>query len=496
MSALDPATHAVVFWDGALGPPDLDGLELRDDEVVHAGLRLGLRAQPPLIDYVQPTWMLNADPSSSIRAASWRLSLRACVIATNVLRQLGGVLDGFHSLDAASLELGHRYITSGAFVWHDPRLGVPGGDVAAEIDLHDQVLFMSARFGAFWARWALFRAARANEVRIGEALAVARTIETPPASRARLQRRRRAATPSTHALVSVVIPTLDRYPYLRRLLPQLATQTHPVHEILVIDQTAEADLDPDLELDHAQLPLRVLRQSVPGQCTARNAAVRQATGTHILFLDDDVEIATTLVAQHMQSLAEHDADVCCGIVEEPDVPLPPVEERYVRTSDVFPTGNSMVRREVLERSGLFDLAYDRKMCEDGDLGTRLYLAGARMVLDATISLFHHRAPRGGLRAHAARRITYASSRHQITHRNLPHASQVYLAKRYFNAKQVREMLVLSTWGTLRARGSLLRQGAKLAFGLGVLPDTKQKIDNACREANAMLSEFPRIETLR
>src|SRR2546430_4969290 len=82
---------AVLFWDAALGTPDqqvlLRTLESPGD-VWHAGLELGMGGQPGIIRFVSPTWMLTCDPPCDIEATSWRLSLRACLVRTDVLRRL------------------------------------------------------------------------------------------------------------------------------------------------------------------------------------------------------------------------------------------------------------------------------------------------------------------------------------------------------------------------------------------------------------------------
>ena len=114
--------------------------------------------------------------------------------------------------------------------------------------------------------------------------------------------------------------------------------------------------------------------------------------------------------------------------------------------DVFPTNNTLARREALERSGLFDLAYDHGARADGDLGMRVYLSGSVMMLEPAISVLHHHAPRGGLRAHGARVVTYASSRRRITHRHLPEVTEIYRSLRYFSERQVRETIVQSAVG--------------------------------------------------
>ena len=488
---------AMLFWDSELGIPHINEawLEARGADVVHAGLLLGTAGAPAIIDFVTPTWMWNADPSAAIAATSWRMSLRACLIRTEVLRQLGGIHTGFENLDGAALELGHRYLTRGAFVRHDPALCPRMADVPVVPvvpTLHDNLVFAKLRFGRFWARWALGRAVLTGTFP-RDALRVApRAFSVPTPPTATFLREERPQAPDSSATVSVIIPTIDRYPYLRQLLPQIALQTHPVHEVIIVDQTPDTSRAREIQSEFAQLPLRVVYQDKPGQCTARNHALGIATGTHALFVDDDDEIAPDLVECHLRTMAAYGVDVCCGIADEVGAGPIPEYQRFLRASDVFPTNNTMIRRSILGTSGMFDIVFDRKMCEDGDLGTRLYLAGALMILDPRISVLHHHAPRGGLHTHRARVATYASSRIKLRDRNLPHPSEIYLALRYFSPRQVKEMLVLRSLGTLRSKGSTLHQLMKVAYGAAVFPDTLRKVWRAERGARELFSNGPLI----
>ena len=124
---------AVLFWDCALGSPDphaVSEIMSLPGDVWHAGLRLGTGGLPGLLDFVSPTWMLNRDPDPSIEATSWRLSLRACLVRTEVLRQMGDLNPGFQTLDGAALEMGHRYVSRGVLTRHIPWLC--DSDISAE----------------------------------------------------------------------------------------------------------------------------------------------------------------------------------------------------------------------------------------------------------------------------------------------------------------------------------------------------------------------------
>jgi GT2 family glycosyltransferase len=169
---------------------------------------------------------------------------------------------------------------------------------------------------------------------------------------------------------------------------------------------------------------------------------------------------------------------------------------FIRTSDVFPTNNTLVDRDVLARSGLFDLAFDRGARADHDLGTRIYLSGAFMVMDPDISILHHHAPQGGLRTHGARVVTYASSRARLTRRALPAVTELYLSRRYFNDRQVREALWIAVLGTFSMRGSGARRLLKAVFSALLLPDTLRTLRARMLASSRMSSEYPKIPAFR
>ncbi|MEO1083256.1 MAG: glycosyltransferase family A protein [Acidobacteriota bacterium] len=495
----------VVTWDRRLGDPDAGtfralttGPEARAD-AWHGGLKLGQTARPPLFDAVHPTWMLAHDPPVDVVASSWRLSLRACCFRTRLWRQLGGLDDAYAGLDGASLELGHRWLWGGAVLRHIPDLLTgPVPPDAAPMAIDDVARFLVQRTGRFWAAYAAVRGLlrRRSPRGILGALWRRRGDRTRP-------RRRLAdgAAPASTAVspaagrptVSVLIPTLDRYPYLDVVLEQLARQTVPVLEVLVIDQTTP-ERRRTAWTPPAGLELKVFERNRPGQSSARNVGLLAARGEVILFLDDDVEMDTDLVERHLAVLNATGADASCGGQEEVGAGETPPEFKHPRISDVFPTCNAALRRDALRRSGLFDLAFDHGARADADLGTRLYLSGALLRLAPSVSVLHHKAPAGGLRQHKARVATYAASRRSFI-RHLPSVTELYLALRYGGDGAAREVCWQRALGTLKARGTRGRRLAKLAWGLLLLPDTVSRIAARGRRARRMLERYPQIPQL-
>lgn len=496
------SAEAWLFWGARLGAPDPRRIQeawRRPGDVWHAGLRLGMRGLPAAIDHVDPTWMLNRDPEPDAEATSWRVSLEACLVRRGVLESLRGPQPEFESLAGAALELGHRWVTLGALTRHVPDL-LPGREPEPPVALpmRDELRFIDRRYGRFWLRWSLMRSAL--EGRFGPAALLrhwraVRREDRPSDPAPYVTAIDRIGAPSRRRTVTILIPTVDRYPYLRTLLDQLRRQTESPLEILIVDQTPKDRRDASLAQDFSDLPLRVFQLDRAGQCSSRNLGILESRGECVLFLDDDDEVPPDLVERHLAALERFRNDVSSGVAEEDGAGALPEAFRRVRASDVFPTNNSLIARGVLKGSGLFDLAYDRGARADGDLGMRIYLSGALMVLDPSISVLHHHAPSGGLRVHKARVVTYASSRQRLTVRHLPAVTEIYLARRYFTPRQVREMLWLATFGTFSVRGGRARRVLKAAIAAALLPHSLWEIRRRRARAEAMLRSFPQIPAL-
>jgi GT2 family glycosyltransferase len=440
--------------------------------------------------------MYGRDPDPTRPATSWRLHFGAALVRIGALRRLGGPDPGYATALGAALDMGHRYLWSGALVRFEPALAGPTGVETTALPLADEVRFLRRRYGDAWARWALGRAVVSGRCSFAAARRAWRTAGSagqrpPPATL-----RPRAIRPDRSAIdgrgVSVLVPTLDRYDHLEALLRELPSQTVPTSEVVVIDQTPETRrrrlaVGP---------PVVWLVSDRQGQCSSRNLGIRRSTGDCLLFLDDDdADLPPDLIERHLANLAAFDAEVSCGVADEAGAGPLPVEFGLFRVADVLPTNNCMIRRRALERSGLFDLAYERGARADADLGMRLYLTGALALLDPRITVRHLRAPTGGLRAWGARRRTWAEGRRRLWRRHLPSVTELYLAHRYFSPAQVRERLWIAALSTLAGRGPTWRRAVTAGLGLVALPVTLAVLRRRRRAAERMLDRFPQIPLL-
>jgi glycosyltransferase involved in cell wall biosynthesis len=109
-------------------------------------------------------------------------------------------------------------------------------------------------------------------------------------------------SPSRSTTVTVVVPTRARTLFLEDARRSLLTQTHPVHEILLVDDgSPEALREKTRLLAEISERIRFLALTTHGGTSAtRNAGRDQAAGDFGLFLDNDDLLHPRMRLIHMK----------------------------------------------------------------------------------------------------------------------------------------------------------------------------------------------------
>lgn len=110
--------------------------------------------------------------------------------------------------------------------------------------------------------------------------------------------------------ISVVIPTLDRPKDLAELLLTILNQSHPPHEVIIVD---DSQTDSSVEIIESFAPrfksircsLKCVKGNGDGLTSARNLGVKYSNGDVVLFLDDDTLLKNDLLHSLSSFLMDH-----------------------------------------------------------------------------------------------------------------------------------------------------------------------------------------------
>ena len=194
-------------------------------------------------------------------------------------------------------------------------------------------------------------------------------------------------------LVSVVIPTYNRLPILKKCLDSLENQflIDKIHdfEIVIVDDGSTDGTIAWLENNIDSFPhLRLFEQSHGGPALARNLGVKKSNGELIVFIDSDLIVDKYFLVNHVNSLIKawkKNGNRKCftygSVINTSNFNNPKSEPFKFQDLSwaYFATGNVAIDKKVLEKSGLFDTSFRLYGWEDLELGERLRNMGVKLV---------------------------------------------------------------------------------------------------------------------
>ncbi|MEQ8718840.1 MAG: glycosyltransferase family A protein [Acidimicrobiales bacterium] len=162
----------------------------------------------------------------------------------------------------------------------------------------------------------------------------------------------------TAASVSVVVPVYNGERYLAETLAAIRNQTHPVAEIIVVD---DGSSDTSAEVAAAAVPsAKVLRRANMGAAAAMNAGVTVARGDLLTFCDADDLWHPTKTERQVAALAEMPSagysitDVVNFISPELAIDPDSVDAWLLEPAAGYYTATLAVWRSAFDEIGPFD----------------------------------------------------------------------------------------------------------------------------------------------
>ncbi|MBC7722190.1 MAG: glycosyltransferase family 2 protein [Pedobacter sp.] len=292
-------------------------------------------------------------------------------------------------------------------------------------------------------------------------------------------------------LVTVIIPTLNRYEYLKDVMLDLELQSYKNFDVIVVDQTE--DFQPLFYIKY-KLNCKVIHQKEKLLWTARNRAIKESKADLFLFFDDDSRVEADWIEQHVKCLDFFKADISAGVSLSVVGSKIPQNYRFFRWADQFDSGNALVTRNVLEKIGLFDLQFNKQSMGDSEFGLRAYLNGFKSISNPYGKRVHLKVGSGGLREIGH----WDGFRPKKLFAPKPVPSVVYLYKKYYPYKLYRNMvylgIVLSNVSFKNKRSNNMIVVSALLTILK-LPLLFIQFNKSLNRANAMLQQGDKIEWL-
>lgn len=207
--------------------------------------------------------------------------------------------------------------------------------------------------------------------------------------------------------VSVIIPTHNRLDILLKNLEALSQQTYPLAlmEVLVVADGCSDGTAGSLQSVDFPFSFKLLSQPASGAGAARNRGATAASGSLLVFLDDDVIPSPGLIKAHVE---RHRKLEETGVVIGPSL-MPPEshptffgDELRKWWDDLFRImghpgyeftyrdllgGNFSLHAQTFEHVGGFNTTF-RHAREDGELGARLLKSGVVFSFAASASAEH------------------------------------------------------------------------------------------------------------
>jgi glycosyltransferase involved in cell wall biosynthesis len=244
---------------------------------------------------------------------------------------------------------------------------------------------------------------------------------------------------SSAPLVSVIIPTLNRYVYLRDVLMDLGAQSYNNFEVLICDQSEPVNkaFYQQAESDFG-LKIKLIIQEEKALWKARNTCIRESKGEFILLFDDDSRVDPDWIENHLRCLDCFDVDISSGVSLSSVGDKIPAHYAFFRWSDQLDTGNVMMHRKVFSKVGLFDRQFEKQRMGDGEFGLRCYSKGITNISNPLAKRIHLKVSSGGLRQMGS----WDGFRPKKWFAPRPVPSVLYMVRKYFGSATALRMVLL------------------------------------------------------
>ncbi|MGD1840727.1 MAG: glycosyltransferase family 2 protein [Thermonemataceae bacterium] len=208
--------------------------------------------------------------------------------------------------------------------------------------------------------------------------------------------------------ISVIIPSYNGVHKLPKVLESLEKQTLNNFEVIVVVDGSTDNTVEMLEQQSFKLDLKVIVQDNGGRAKARNAGAKAATGSLLLFFDDDMRLEKGVLEAHIN---HHVTIQKCILVGGTPLDMNIVrlndllqyksllEKKWVKLLQENVAGKPLSKDQIFLTAAHFSISkevfweingFDEQLtdAEDYDLGVRAFKIGIPIYVNSTIIAWH------------------------------------------------------------------------------------------------------------
>lgn len=203
-------------------------------------------------------------------------------------------------------------------------------------------------------------------------------------------------------LVSIIIPTYNRWKYLQRAVESVLNQTFTDWECIIVNDCSTQPYgdfqDPRITFVNLPVNMRKLHNSPCAQGLTRNEGIKIAKGEYLAFLDDDDWWEPNKLELQLQEMKKYNIDFCStnAWIHNKDSKhvyftyhiKPILELNDIRRDNLITNSSVVIKKTLVESVGCFNLI----LYEDYDLWKRVMTKTNCLYLEA--QLLHYDGDHG------------------------------------------------------------------------------------------------------
>jgi glycosyltransferase involved in cell wall biosynthesis len=445
------------------GNPDLsrlDGLARGPGDLWHSSLDRGyLNAFHEIVYQTHIAWWYVEDFQGLDSCINWRIDPSGFVVRKNVWEHFEGFNPSYRSAIMGALSLGYDMIKNGAVPLYTKGLFNKIESPLDAIPVLDKFQFFQRKFRWPHSLYLLMRCGLLNPL---WHFAFWKSLFTFKSDSVTGFNTVKMLNPiQGYPSISYIIPTMMRQSMTMQLLHDLANQSYPPSQVIIVDATPEKDRLSGLYFQREwPFKLEVVWQTSKGSCRARNEGIEHSNGDYIIFGDDDIRLPEDFIENHVRFMQTYQVDACNGLDIRADHPEQDLNDLSKKRMDYFllnallpgisnnfNNANSCISRKVLQLVPGNDVNYDGGYGEDSDFGLSLVKKGYLLLHNPYSVNLHLKPPVGGYRFWGAQsKVTGKKRKRQPWEINrtvgwirpVPSPTIMYYAIKHFGNKTVKE----------------------------------------------------------